>query len=58
MYANDLLAGKKILITGGGTGLGKSIGKRYLELGAELVIAGRRKEVLEATAEEFRAALP
>lgn len=58
MYANDLLAGKKILITGGGTGLGKSIGKRYLELGAELVIAGRRKEVLDATAEEFRAALP
>ncbi|MFJ4452764.1 SDR family oxidoreductase [Pseudomonas sp. NPDC089392] len=58
MYANDLLAGKKILITGGGTGLGKSIGKRYLELGAELVIAGRRKEVLEATAEEFRTALP
>lgn len=58
MYANDLLAGKKILITGGGTGLGKSIGKRYLELGAELVIAGRRKEVLEATAEEFRVALP
>jgi len=58
MYANDLLAGKKILITGGGTGLGKSIGKRYLELGAELVIAGRRKEVLEATAEEFRASLP
>ncbi|MFG0754673.1 SDR family oxidoreductase [Pseudomonas sp. TYF_14] len=58
MYANDLLAGKKILITGGGTGLGKSIGKRYLELGAELVIAGRRKEVLDATAEEFRTALP
>ena len=58
MYANDLLAGKKILITGGGTGLGKSIGKRYLELGAELVIAGRRKEVLDVTAEEFRAALP
>lgn len=58
MYASNLLAGKKILITGGGTGLGKSIGRRYLELGAELVIAGRRKDVLEATAEEFRAAIP
>lgn len=57
MFATNLLAGKKILITGGGTGLGKSIGKRYLELGAELVIAGRRKDVLDATAEEFRAAI-
>src|SRR4051812_36125012 len=53
MFKNDLLAGKKILVTGGGTGLGKSIGKRYLELGAHLVICGRRKEVLDATAEEF-----
>ncbi|MGF6222518.1 SDR family oxidoreductase [Pseudomonas sp. YL-218 TE3947] len=58
MFASNLLAGKKILITGGGTGLGKSIGQRFLELGAELVIAGRRKEVLDATAEEFRDALP
>ena len=47
MFKNDLLAGKKILITGGGTGLGKSIGRRYLELGAHLVICGRRKEVLD-----------
>jgi NAD(P)-dependent dehydrogenase (short-subunit alcohol dehydrogenase family) len=58
MFKNDLLAGKKILITGGGTGLGKSIGKRYLELGAHLVICGRRKEVLDATAAEFTAAVP
>ncbi|ROZ69170.1 SDR family oxidoreductase [Ramlibacter sp. WS9] len=58
MFKNDLLAGKKILITGGGTGLGKSIGRRYLELGAHLVICGRRKEVLDATAAEFTAALP
>lgn len=58
MFERNLLAGKKILITGGGTGLGKSIGKRYLELGAELVIAGRRKEVLDATTEEFREAIP
>ncbi len=58
MFKTDLLAGKKILITGGGTGLGKSIGKRYLELGAHLVICGRRMDVLAATADEFRAALP
>jgi NAD(P)-dependent dehydrogenase (short-subunit alcohol dehydrogenase family) len=58
MFKDDLLAGKKILITGGGTGLGKSIGKRYLELGAHLVICGRRKEVLDSTAAEFAAAIP
>ena len=56
MFKDNLLAGKKILITGGGTGLGKSIGRRYVELGAHLVICGRRKEVLDATADEFRAA--
>jgi NAD(P)-dependent dehydrogenase (short-subunit alcohol dehydrogenase family) len=53
MFRNDLLAGKRILITGGGTGLGKSIGRRYLELGAELVICGRRLEVVEAAAGEL-----
>src|SRR5439155_5537140 len=58
MFSNDLLKGKKILVTGGGTGLGKSIGERYLELGAELVICGRRKEVLDATANEFRTGIP
>jgi NAD(P)-dependent dehydrogenase (short-subunit alcohol dehydrogenase family) len=58
MFQTDLLAGKRILITGGGTGLGKSIGRRYLELGAQLVICGRRLEVLDATADELRAALP
>lgn len=53
MFRSDLLAGKKALITGGGTGLGKSIAKRYLELGAEVVICGRRTEVLEATTKEL-----
>jgi NAD(P)-dependent dehydrogenase (short-subunit alcohol dehydrogenase family) len=56
MFSPALLAGKRILITGGGTGLGKSMGRRFLELGAELAICGRRGEVLEATAEEHRAA--
>jgi NAD(P)-dependent dehydrogenase (short-subunit alcohol dehydrogenase family) len=56
MFRSDLLKGKRILITGGGTGLGKSIGRRYLELGAELVICGRRPEVLTAAADELHAA--
>jgi NAD(P)-dependent dehydrogenase (short-subunit alcohol dehydrogenase family) len=56
MFRSDLLAGKKALITGGGTGLGKSIARRYLELGAEVVICGRRSEVLEATTKELREA--
>ena len=57
MFKPDLLAHKKILVTGGGTGLGKSIGRQFLALGAHLVICGRRKEVLDATADEFRAAV-
>ena len=56
MFKDDLLAGRHILITGGGTGLGKSMGRRFLELGAMLSICGRRSEVLEATAAEHRAA--
>lgn len=54
MFQAGLLAGKRILITGGGTGLGKSIGRRYAELGAELVICGRRLDVLQATAAEMQ----
>ena len=53
MFQKDLLAGKRILITGGGSGLGKSMGRRFLELGASLAICGRRKEVLEETTSEF-----
>jgi len=56
MFQNDLLAGKRILITGGGTGLGKSMGRRFLELGAALAICGRRAEVLEETAREHEKA--
>lgn len=56
MFQSDLLSGRRILITGGGTGLGKSMGRRFLELGAELVICGRRAEVLEATAAKHTAA--
>ena len=52
MFQSDLLQDKCILITGGGTGLGKSMGRRVLELGARLVIC-RRQGVLEETREEF-----
>lgn len=53
MFKEGLLKGKRILITGGGTGLGKEIATRYLELGAELWLAGRRGPVLEETAKEL-----
>jgi NAD(P)-dependent dehydrogenase (short-subunit alcohol dehydrogenase family) len=53
VFEKGLLAGKRVLITGGGTGLGKAIGRRYVELGAELVICGRRAEILAATAQEL-----
>jgi NAD(P)-dependent dehydrogenase (short-subunit alcohol dehydrogenase family) len=55
MFKDGLLKGKNILITGGGTGLGKEIAARYLQLGADLWIAGRREGVLAATAEELMA---
>lgn len=50
MFRTDLLAGKRILITGGGTGLGRELTEEYLRLGAELHICGRRRSVLEDTA--------
>ena len=56
MFRTDLLKGKRILVTGGGTGLGKSIARRYCELGADVVICGRRTDVLDATAAELREA--
>jgi NAD(P)-dependent dehydrogenase (short-subunit alcohol dehydrogenase family) len=47
------LKDKTIIITGGGTGLGRSIGKYCLELGANLVITSRKKEVIDKTAAEL-----
>lgn len=54
MFEKGLLEGKRILVTGGGSGLGAAMGRRFLELGADLVICGRRLELLEATAAEMR----
>jgi len=55
MFQTDLLQSKRILITGGGTGLGKGMAARFLELGANIYICGRREEVLKATATELEA---
>jgi len=55
MFQSTLLAGKRILITGGGTGLGYSMGRRFLGLGASLAICGRRVEVLEKAAASLSA---
>jgi NAD(P)-dependent dehydrogenase (short-subunit alcohol dehydrogenase family) len=54
MFERDLLAGKRILVTGGGSGLGAAMGRRFLELGADLIICGRRLELLETTAAGMR----
>ncbi|WP_024515081.1 SDR family oxidoreductase [Bradyrhizobium sp. Tv2a-2] len=56
MFEKNLLKDKRILVTGGGSGLGAAMGRRFLELGAEIVICGRRRELLETTAAELRAA--
>jgi len=57
MFETGLLKSKRILITGGGSGLGAAMGRRFVELGAELVICGRRLELLEATALAMRSEL-
>jgi short-subunit dehydrogenase involved in D-alanine esterification of teichoic acids len=54
MFEMGLLGGKRVLVTGGGSGLGAAMGRRFLELGAELVICSRRLKVLEQTAAEMR----
>ena len=53
MFNEQLLAGRRILVTGGGTGLGKSMAARFLSLGAEVHICGRRKSVCDETATEL-----
>src|SRR6201991_3284782 len=54
MFEKDLLANKRILVTGGGSGLGAAMARRFAELGAELIICGRRLELLEQTAAQLR----
>jgi NAD(P)-dependent dehydrogenase (short-subunit alcohol dehydrogenase family) len=54
MFKDNVLEGKKILVTGGGTGLGKEMTEHYIQHGAEVVICGRRESVLADTAAEFK----
>jgi len=53
MFKDGLLTHKRILVTGGGTGLGKAMAEGFLTLGAEVFICGRRKGVCDATADEL-----
>jgi len=55
MLRDDALKGKTIIITGGGTGLGKAMGTYFLKLGANLVITSRKLDVLQQTATEMEA---
>jgi NAD(P)-dependent dehydrogenase (short-subunit alcohol dehydrogenase family) len=53
MFTNDLLKSKRILITGGGTGIGRAMAERFLQLGATVYICGRRADVVQKTADEL-----
>lgn len=53
MLKEDALKGMTIIVTGGGTGLGKAMGKYFLQLGANLVITSRKMDVLKGAAEEL-----
>jgi len=53
MFKEDLLKNKRILVTGGGTGLGKEMATHYGQHGADLYICGRRENVLKDTATEI-----
>ncbi|MEP7282252.1 MAG: SDR family NAD(P)-dependent oxidoreductase, partial [Rubrivivax sp.] len=58
MYRNDLMEGQRILVTGGGTGLGRAMAERFVALGADVAICGRRKAVCDETAATLRAQHP
>ena len=54
MFKNKELENRVIVVTGGGSGLGKSMSRYFLELGAKVVITSRKSERLEQTAEELK----
>ena len=53
MLNENALIDKVVVITGGGTGLGKSMAKYFLEIGAKVVITSRKLDVLKKTAKEL-----
>lgn len=53
-FRDDVLFGKRILITGGGTGLGKELARSFISRGAAVFICGRRQNVLDTTCDELR----
>ncbi|MFB6257658.1 MAG: SDR family oxidoreductase [Flavobacteriales bacterium] len=54
MLKDNALQGKIIVVTGGGTGLGKAMSEAFARLGARVVITSRKEEVIQASAEELR----
>src|SRR5271168_4892194 len=53
MFQPDLLKGRAIFLTGGGTGLGRSMALRFAGLGARMFLVGRREEPLKEVSEEI-----
>ena len=58
MFDSRLMAGQRILVTGGGTGLGQAMAEQFLRLGADVAICGRRKSVCDETAAAWRQTFP
>ncbi len=54
MFQNDMLKNRAIFLTGGGSGLGRSMALRFAELGARMFVVGRREDPLKETCDEIR----
>ena len=56
MFQPDTLKGRAIFLSGGGSGLGKSMALYFASLGARMFLIGRREQPLEETCDEIRSA--